>query len=629
MFKVNPVALSGLLDQVQRGQIQLPDFQRGWVWDDDRIRGLLASISRSFPVGAIMTLDAAAGVRFGTRLIEGVQASQVEPSVFLLDGQQRLTSLYQAMLHPGPVDTKDNRGKKIKRWYYVDMLKAMDETIDREDAIFSVPEDRKLTQDFGRVTVLDLSNAGFEYENHMIPTERLLDHGDWLWDYEDYWRGGDIPHPRGDIREFRNAIRKGLLAAFSSYMLPVIELTKETPKEAVCTVFEKVNTGGVVLTVFELVTASFAAEGFSLRDDWAGRKARMSEHSGSLQSVTADQFLQSIALLATQARRRQAMHRGATGRSLPGIGCKRRDILDLSLQEYQSWADKAEDGFKAAAKFLLEQFVFRSHDVPYGTQLVPLAALHVELSHELNTAEAKAKLERWFWSGVFGESYGGTTETQFALDLTEVAAFVRGGPEPTLVSEANFIPERLLSLRTRNSAAYKGLYALQMKSGAADWLTGESLSIATWTARGNVDIHHIFPRAWCEHSDPKIPPRVYNSVINKTPIDAVTNRMIGGRSPSRYLNILNSGISEELLDQVLKAHWINADHLKSDRFDEFFIGRGEAMLDLIGQAMGREIGSGHDVFRNALSDVGFVEEYEDEEEEYDDLGAVAYDQAAD
>ena len=58
MFKTNPVSLKELLDNVDSGKIQLPDFQRGWVWDDDRIRGLLASVSRGFPVGAIMTLEA-------------------------------------------------------------------------------------------------------------------------------------------------------------------------------------------------------------------------------------------------------------------------------------------------------------------------------------------------------------------------------------------------------------------------------------------------------------------------------------------------------------------------------------------------------------------------------------------
>ena len=71
MFKTNPVSLKELLDDASSGKIQLPDFQRGWVWDDDRIRGLLASISRGFPVGAIMTLEAGGEIRLKSRMIEG------------------------------------------------------------------------------------------------------------------------------------------------------------------------------------------------------------------------------------------------------------------------------------------------------------------------------------------------------------------------------------------------------------------------------------------------------------------------------------------------------------------------------------------------------------------------------
>ena len=101
MFKANAVLLSGLLADVRSGKIQLPDFQRGWVWDDERIVGLLASISRGFPVGAIMTLTAGGDVKFMPRPIEGVSDISQGPQQFLLDGQQRLTSLYQSLLHPG------------------------------------------------------------------------------------------------------------------------------------------------------------------------------------------------------------------------------------------------------------------------------------------------------------------------------------------------------------------------------------------------------------------------------------------------------------------------------------------------------------------------------------------------
>ena len=465
----------------------------------------------------------------------------------------------------------------------------------------------------------------------MMPTERLLDSMNWLLGYIGYWNDNGREHPCHDATTFFGQFNHSVVSDFSTYQLPVINLTKDTPKEAICTVFEKVNTGGVTLNVFELLTASFAADDFSLRDDWQIRKDRLYSYRGSLQGLEGDQFLQAVALLATQERRRRSIQQGTAESQAPGVGCKKRDILNLSLDEYRTWADKVESGFKYAADFLLEQFIFRKTDVPYGTQLVPIAALHAELGNELDTANAKSRLEHWYWSGVFGESYGGTTETQFALDLVQVTDYVRTDVQPPLVSEANFVPERLLSLRTRNSAAYKGLYALQMKSGAADWMTAQPLTIATWTARNSIEIHHIFPRAWCERdANPKVPPRLYNSVINKTPIDAVTNRKIGGQSPSRYLSRLQrDGIDEHTLNQMLRSHWINPDLLREDQFAEFFVERGEAMLHLIGKAMGRQIPSGREIFWNALNSAGYHDEFDDGEEEYDTIGEMAYERAAD
>ncbi len=625
MFTSPPVLLSVLLNQVKEAKVQLPDFQRGWVWDDDRIRGLLASISRGFPIGVVMTLAADADIRFKTRPLEGVDVKAEQmPAAFLLDGQQRLTSLYQAMLYEGPVDTCDNRGKKVKRWYYIDMKKAMEPDIDREDAIFSVPENRRLTRDFGREIILDLSEPEFEYENHMMPTEQLLDSMTWAMDYFEYWKDMSVEY---DAVGFFKKFQKSVLKTIINYQLPVINLTEETPKEAVCTIFEKVNTGGVTLNVFELLTASLAADNFSLRDDWNARKDRLYGYSGSIQGVSPEQFLQVIALLATQEKRRKAIEKSAQGR-LPGVGCKKRDILELSLQEYEFWADKVESGFKGAANFLHEQCVFRNYDVPYGAQLVPLAGLYVELDQELHTARAKSCLERWYWSGVFGEAYGGGNETQFALDLAEVARYVREGEgnEPALVNEANFIPERLLSLRTRNSAAYKGLYALQMKSGAADWLSGTPLTIQIY-AQQNIDIHHIFPRAWCEDDKHRIPSSLYNSVINKTPIDAVTNRKIGGQGPSRYLPKLQDGMGVEKLNQVLKAHWVNPELLQAEQFADFFVERGEAMLDLIGEAMGKTIPSGLEVFKSALGLPDYDDEFDDGNHEYN-VSTIVYDSVA-
>ena len=636
MFETNPIDLKDLLDDVEQGKIQLPDFQRGWVWDDERIKGLLVSISRQFPVGAIMTLSADGDVQFQKRPVEGVALNgNARLERYLLDGQQRLTSLYQTLRFDGPVNTRDDRGQRFKRWYYIDMQKALDLFADPEDAFISVSEDRVERTNFGRDIILDLSTQDREFQNHMMPTERLMDSTSWGFEYAQYWSQQENPHPRGNAFQFFMEFQKAILENFTHYKLPVINLDKDTSKEGVCTVFEKVNTGGVVLTVFELLTASLAADGFSLRDDWEARRTRLHSQYGVLRGVYSSNFLQAVALLSTQERRRQT----PAGQPLPGIGCRRADILNLTLSEYLKWADQVESGFAAAAKFLHSQFVFSEHNIPYNTQLVPLAALYAELGPELESANAKARLERWYWSGVFGEIYGSVVETQYARDLPQVAEYIRNGTEPALITEANFNPTRLISLRTRQSAAYKGLYALQMKSGAADWRTGESLTLSDWHNE-NIDIHHIFPKAWCQRqATPRIPDRFFNSITNKTPIDARTNRIIGGNAPSRYLRRLRGENGQ--LNQVLASHWITPDLLESDQFAQFFVQRGQAMLDLIGRAMGKPITGGPATFWSALSAANIAQppetiqpapidteadDLDNEEVEFDDLGEAVYDE---
>lgn len=96
-FKTNPYGLPDLLVSCHKGLLQLPDFQRSWVWDEDRIKSLIDSASRAFPIGALMTLETGGEVDFKPRPVEGapVPAKDEKARSLLLDGQQRMTSLYQ------------------------------------------------------------------------------------------------------------------------------------------------------------------------------------------------------------------------------------------------------------------------------------------------------------------------------------------------------------------------------------------------------------------------------------------------------------------------------------------------------------------------------------------------------
>ena len=267
IFETNPVFLSSLLGDLKTGKIQLPDFQRGWVWDDERIRGVLASVSRSFPIGALMVLETGGETQFHPRPVEGVDfPKEVEPELLVLDGQQRLTSLFQATTYGRVVATMNVRKQPIKRWFYFDMVRSLASAEDREDAIIGVPETRvvrTLTD-----VKLDLSSREKEFEKLHFPCEKLFDTFDWQNGYLQYWKFD--PAKTELFMHFQTEV----LQRFQSYQIPVIKLKKAVEKEAVCHVFEKVNTGGVVLNAFELLTAIYAAENFRLRDDWYGSVER-------------------------------------------------------------------------------------------------------------------------------------------------------------------------------------------------------------------------------------------------------------------------------------------------------------------------------------------------------------------
>ena len=151
-FDTTKTPLYEMLKYIHSGKMQLPDFQRGWVWDDGRIRSLLASIAVSFPIGAVMLLETGGeGVRFKPRPVQGASmTSDKEPEIMILDGQQRFTSLYQALMLQSPVQTMTPEKHKIERYYYFDMERMTSGEVDEDTAILGVPADRLVKSDFGR-----------------------------------------------------------------------------------------------------------------------------------------------------------------------------------------------------------------------------------------------------------------------------------------------------------------------------------------------------------------------------------------------------------------------------------------------------------------------------------------------
>lgn len=582
-FGTDEPPLGDLLRQIEEETIQLPDFQRGWVWDDSRIRALIASVSQGYPVGALMSMETGGnGVRFMPRTFQGVTSTNKHPDFLMLDGQQRMTSLYLSLKNKGAVPTCDERKKELKRFYYLDMNKCLNDEEDRYDAVISVPEDRRLTSDFGRVVDLDLSDRAKEYKAMVFPINIIFDS-----DITSQWEMGFQEHYEYDREkiQFLFKFKSDVIIPFQKYKVPVIKLLKDTPKEAVCQVFENVNTGGVSLTVFELLTATYAAEDFRLREDWDTRHESLQDVDPVLHGVDEKDYLTAITLLSTY---RKHLAQGSA------VSCKRKDVLNLSLAEYKACADDLMEGLKKAAKFLHSQKIFDTRNLPYQTQLVPLPVICACLGSRFEDHAVKQKLARWYWCGVLGELYGGANETRFALDVQNVLQWIedKDADEPVTVRDATFDPVRLLSLQTRNSAAYKGIMGLMMAVGSKDFISGDPIQQNNYFDEA-VDIHHIFPRHYCEQQS--YPRKLWNSVVNKAPLSARSNRIFGGKAPSNYLGrLLNShSVDSVALDDHLVSHLINPALLKGDDFNGFMVDRAKALLDQIEKAMGKKV-SGRD-----------------------------------
>jgi len=603
-FDSTKKGLFELLKDVDSGKIQLPDFQRGWVWDDSRIIGLLASVAKSFPIGAVMLLETGnENIRFKTKLVEGVaNGKHIKPDMLILDGQQRLTSLYQSIVSNRIVTTKNAKGYEVKRWYYIDMKKALDEETDVEEAIFSVNENKIITENIGRNIKLDLSKEEKEFEELMFPICMADEASSWRMKFEEFWG-----YDRDKIL-FWNRFEQKIIKAILGYYIPVIEMKKDNPKEAVCQVFEKVNQGGVSLTVFELLTASFASEDFDLKSDWIRIKGEFKEYK-VLDKVSNTDFIQAVTLYATYQKRLEA--ESLRKDNLPAVSAKRKEMLNLRLNDYLKFKEEIKDGFIKASKIFVENHIFQARDLPYNTQLIPMAAILAKLGNKIDNAGNKNKLTRWLWCGIFGELYGSANETRYALDVVHVVDWIEnGGDEPKTIYDANFSPSRLNTLRTRNSAAYKGVYALLMNENAKDWLSATSINMSTYFQEW-VDIHHIFPVAWCERSDNHIPRYDYDCIINKTPLSARTNRIIGGKAPSEYLIKLKklAEVSDEEFNQAISSHVVTLQHLYEDDFYKFFSERKEQILTRIEQAMNKTI------HRDSYQEEGVFSEENEEENE--------------
>jgi hypothetical protein len=523
-FHTNPQSLEHLLSSINERKLALPDFQRDFVWLPRATEGLIESMARAFPAGSLLFYPYKPGV-FQPRAVQNAPALDgVAPLELVLDGQQRLTSLYQALYGVG-----DHR-------YFID-LQVLRDGGDIDEAIFFRHRTRA-----SKSATLDQQAATLT-----LPLGHLFGGGgfqEWLPEVLD--RRPETGDERRQLRQELQGLHAQWLKPIETYRFPVISLAHDTDIEAVCSIFETLNNTGMTLTVFELLAARYYAQQFDLRRAWAESK----ERHPLIEAFDVNPYyvLQAISL--------------RTGRSV-----KRGDVLELTVEQIQEHWDDVVRGFAAALTMLRDDCGVKTVKwLPYGYQLVPLAGVWSAAGEVPGPAAAgnRGRLQRWFWCSSLAQAYDRAANSQAAKDFNELRRWFAGGAAPDVVEQFAFESAQLSAITPRQQAIYKALMALVLQRGARDFHRAAQLT-AEGLAEKGVDDHHVFPRA---HLNPtgepaRYPAELVDSILNRTMIDADTNKRIGKRDPRDYLaevkGELDATEDASTFRRLLDSHLLPAD----------------------------------------------------------------------
>lgn len=574
-FSTPSYDLTDLFARVDRGDIQLPDFQRDYAWDEDRIRSLIVTVLRGFPMGAFMALDTRnEKMRFRPRALTGAPDTGVNPGLLLLDGQQRLTTLYHCLRGAGSVSTKDFRSKKITRTFYVDIRRAVQEDIMPDDAVFAVNQHGEIRSHFAPTIVSSIVDRQAAIEAYCVPVASLLSEEGTSMLFE------LAAQSEGEDREALAAFNNRILRPLAAYDVPMIRVARQTPLTGIGSIFAQANSAGLQMDVFDLLTAVFASEdpSFHLAEDWT-RVEEDLRRAPALDGIGRNEFLSAVSLLVS----------GERGRA----GGERGDIVKLTLDEYKKASASLRITFHEVAAFFAQRCIFSIEQVPYTEQIIPLAVILARLVQRggvLSSQQAWDKINQWFWCGVFGELYGSSAvKLRAARDVEEVTEWVAGSTEeiPKTVRDANFRESRLLSV-DRHDGVWHGIYALLMARGAEDWRTGEKFNRKTVEGL-RPGFYAIFPLSWCRRNG--VDKVLAESVLNRTPMGKRTEVVIEGNSPARYLpRVQSKSIMEDPeFDQVLASHDLDPELLHAAKAEEFFIDRRERFVGIVEHALGKSV----------------------------------------
>ncbi|MEI7822129.1 MAG: DUF262 domain-containing protein [Verrucomicrobiota bacterium] len=536
--------LVGLVEQAYEGKICLPDFQRDFVWPPDQIADLLRSILRGYFVGSLLLLRCDRDKPpFSPTLLRGAKSiySETKPELLLLDGQQRLTSLIYALTSPDlPL-----KGTKLRRWFFID-LDLLSGDSDNDDIVI----------ERSKRDIDDLHSSAAQYQRHLLPCTVLLRPADfykWRDGFED-WVRANQPEKESVFRnEWRQAWQK-TVDRVQNFEVPLVELPRVAEDDVdamgrVCAIFEKLNSTGVDLSVYDLLTARLYRSKIALHKLWdeaCDNNPLLAEWSGG----KADTNKFGVLVLRTLALLRD-------------LDPKPKMLISLNPEGFENDWRRAARAMNRALEIATAihddgMGVFHRDWLPNFGLLPVLAALRAVIEEKNLGESERRQVRQWYWCSVFLERFSSAVESKSRKDYSEFhRQWFSGGPRPTVFEEARRIASAEFSIRSATSNAsgiYCAVFCLLAKQGARDWQRGEHIELQS------LQDHHIFPKDYLKRHGIAPGDRT-NTVVNRTLIADQTNNKIRAKAPADYL--LSTDIFSAAPATLLSAHFVDESGLEA------------------------------------------------------------------
>lgn len=560
-IKPDSYGITTYLENLRRGQYQIPTFQRDVVWDRDRVKKLWDSIYSFYPLGSILVWLTETRLQHhreigGHPLRDGPSAREFH---YLLDGQQRTTALLTSM-YGGSIKGQEARDPHL----YVDLtVEDIDEVEDeswRARFLFwDEIDDRggELLRNVGRkrrfdsgliVKLQDIALRYADLERGLVDAGRV--------DYDD--------PAREQLRSFKQV--------FDSYKLSFIELRGIEVAE-VCQIFERINQAGQPLSMFDIVVAKTfrpeddGAPGFYLRGLFEGFRQDLEKAGSHFVAVDDMTLLQIFAVLVRDSAPNAGVH-NITDRYLNVLRTEHIESI---------W----EDGTKAIRKVF--DFLDNHLRLP-GPALVPYRYFYLTLASYFfrNASPDYDLLKRYFWYFSFHNEdlLSNTTHLKDHVSRFQVS---RSGGEfgfERFLIDRERLRRTTYSSRGRLSRAILALYAQQ---DPRDWKYTDRSVLAQvyYELMDRPNLHHIFPLDFCGRHLDEQRARYADSLLNIAYLTQITNLEISNKNPLEYLrDYLGPGFADVQRTHLLPDGIIElarSEQMPEDALDDFV----EARLELI------------------------------------------------